>query len=130
MWDSSQVGVPGPVSTLLLTTRGRRTGKERHAPLLYVGRGDAYAVIGSKGGDPDDPVWYRNLQSHAECEIRVGAYRTKARARTLEGEERDAVWRDVVHRHPVFLKYQMRTDRQIPVILLEPIRAGADPVPT
>ncbi len=126
LWDSSPVGVPGPVATLLLTTKGRKTGKERHAPLLYLEREGAYVVIGSKGGNPDDPIWYLNLQSDAECDIRVGAYHTRARARTLESEEREAVWKEVVRKHPVYVKYQKRTGRQIPVILLEPIRTGAD----
>jgi deazaflavin-dependent oxidoreductase (nitroreductase family) len=121
MWDSSPVGVPGPVATLLLTTKGRTTGKERHAPLLYVDHEGAYVVIGSKGGSPDAPLWYRNLQDDAACEVRVGAYRTKARARILEGEERQLVWDKVTERHPVYLKYQKRTERRIPVILLEPI---------
>jgi len=120
MWDSSPVGVPGPVPTLLLTTIGRKSGKERHAPLLYVERRGAYVVIGSKGGNPDDPTWYRNLQSHPDCEVRVGALRTRARGRVLEGEEREAVWSEVVLKYPVYVKYQRRTDRQIPVILLEP----------
>jgi len=126
MWDSSAVGVPGPVPTLLLTTRGRKTGKERHAPLLYMERGGAYVVIGSKGGNPEDPVWYLNLQSDPACDIRVGAYRTRARARVLDGEEREVVWKEIVLKYPVYVKYQRRTDRQIPVIVLEPIRAEAD----
>jgi deazaflavin-dependent oxidoreductase (nitroreductase family) len=121
LWDSSPVGVPGPVTTLLLTTRGRKTGKARHVPLLYVENDDAYLVIGSKGGDPADPVWYLNLQDNAECEIRVATYRTKARARTLEGEERARAWNKVAAKHPVYEKYQARTKRQIPIVSLEPI---------
>jgi deazaflavin-dependent oxidoreductase (nitroreductase family) len=121
MWDSTPVGVPGPVPTLLLTTKGRKTGKERHVPLLYVDNEGSYLVVGSKGGHSQDPVWYLNLQENSECEIRVAKFRTKSRARTLEGEERERAWNKVVAQHPVYIKYQQRTERQIPLILLEPI---------
>jgi proline iminopeptidase len=121
MWDSSVVGVPGPVTTLLLTTMGRKTGKERHVPLLYVANEGAYLVIGSKGGNEVDPMWYLNLQDNSECEIRVGSLRTKARARTLAGEERERAWNKVVAKHAVYAKYQGRTERQIPIVSLDPI---------
>jgi deazaflavin-dependent oxidoreductase (nitroreductase family) len=121
LWDSSPVGVPGLVTTLLLTTKGRKTGQERHVPLLYIDNQGSYLVIGSKGGYPSDPLWYSNLQENAECEIRVGSFRSKARARTLEGAERARAWNQATRKHPVYLKYQARTQRQIPVVLLEPI---------
>ena len=121
LWDSSPVGVPGPVTTLLLTTKGRKTGKERHAPLLYLAHDEGYIVIGSKGGSRTDPTWYLNLLEDADCEIRVGAFRAKARARFLAGEERTREWNKVTAKHSVYAKYQARTDRQIPVILLAPI---------
>ena len=104
MWDSSIVGVPGPVRTLLLTTRGRKSGKSRHAALLYIEHDGAYLVVGSKGGLPKHPVWYLNLQAEPECEIRVASLHTKAVARTLEGEERDRVWKKFTDEQPVYLK--------------------------
>lgn len=122
MWDSSPLGVPGPVTTLLLTTVGRKTGKARHVPLLYVDNGDSYLIIGSKGGNPEDPIWFLNLQESPECEIRVAAFRSKARARTLEGEERERAWKKITERHPTYLKYQARAPRQIPVVQLDPIK--------
>lgn len=122
-WDSSPVGVPGPVTTLLLTTKGRKSGKERHVPLLYVDADNSYLVIGSKGGNPTDPVWYLNLQETPDCEIRVGALRSRARARTLSGEERERAWQKITERHPVYLKYQSRAARQIPVIQIDPVAA-------
>lgn len=122
MWDSTPVGVPGPVTTLLLTTKGRKSGKERHVPLLYVENDGSYLVIGSKGGNPTDPVWYLNLLETPECEIRVASYRTKARARTLEGKERERAWKRITDRHSTYEKYQARTERQIPVVQLEPIQ--------
>jgi deazaflavin-dependent oxidoreductase (nitroreductase family) len=121
MWDSSVVGVPGPVTTLLLTTTGRKSGEERHVPLLYVDNDGTYLVVGSKGGHPSDPIWYLNLQAEPRCEIRVGRFRSKAVARTLEGEERARLWKKVTDRHDVYKKYQARTDRQIPLVLLEPV---------
>ena len=121
MWDSSPVGIPGFVPTLLLTTKGRKSGKERHAPLLYVDHDGAYIVVGSKGGNPEDPLWYLNLQDNPECEIRVGAHRTKARARIVAGDERERLWDKVSAQYPIYLKYQSRTERRIPLIVLEPI---------
>lgn len=122
MWDSSPLGVPGPVTTLLLTTVGRKTGKARHVPLLYVDNGDSYLVIGSKGGNPEHPIWFLNLQESPECEIRVAAFHGKARARTLEGDERERAWKKISERHPTYLKYQARAERQIPVVQLDPIK--------
>jgi deazaflavin-dependent oxidoreductase (nitroreductase family) len=121
MWDSTPVGIPGPVTTLLLTTTGRKTGKPRHVPLLYVDNDGSYLIIGSKGGNETDPVWYLNLLDSPECEIRVSTYRTKAKARVLTGEERAAAWAKVTAQHPVYNKYQGRTGRQIPVVLIEPV---------
>jgi deazaflavin-dependent oxidoreductase (nitroreductase family) len=121
MWDARPVGLPGEVTTLLLTTIGRKSGEERHVPLLYVDYGDAYLIMGSKGGNVDHPVWYLNLQANPECEIRVSTLRTRARARTLEGAERAEAWAKVAERHPTYAKYQARTEREIPVVLLEPI---------
>jgi deazaflavin-dependent oxidoreductase (nitroreductase family) len=121
MWDSTPVGIPGPVTTLLLTTTGRKTGKPRHVPLLYVDNGGSYLIIGSKGGNETDPVWYLNLLDNPDCEIRVSTYRTKAKARVLADEERAAAWAKVTAQHPVYNKYQGRTERQIPVILIQPV---------
>jgi deazaflavin-dependent oxidoreductase (nitroreductase family) len=119
MWDSSVVGVPGPVPTLLLTTRGRKSGEERHVPLLYVAHDDGWLIMGSKGGAEADPAWYLNLQAEPKCEIRVGKLHTAAIARTLQGEERERLWREVTERFPVYNKYQSRTERKIPLVLLE-----------
>jgi deazaflavin-dependent oxidoreductase (nitroreductase family) len=121
LWDARPLGLDGPVTTLLLTTVGRRSGEPRHAPLLYVEDGNGYLVIGSKGGNVDHPVWFMNLRENPECEIRVAALRTKARARVLEGEERNRAWEKITGRHRVYAKYQARAKREIPVVRLEPI---------
>jgi deazaflavin-dependent oxidoreductase (nitroreductase family) len=83
--------------------------------------GDSYLIIGSKGGNATDPVWYLNLQEDPSCEIRVSTLQTKAKARFLEGEERDKAWAKIIARHPVYLKYQARAERTIPVVQLEPV---------
>ncbi len=122
LWDARPVGLDGPVTTLLLTTIGRKSGEPRNVPLLYVDNGDNYLIIGSKGGNVDHPVWFLNLMANPECEIRVGAPPVKARARVLEGDERAAAWKKITDRHHVYAKYQARAEREIPVVALEPIR--------
>lgn len=123
MWDATPVGMPGLVTTLLLTTIGRKSGEPRHVPLLYVDDGDGYLVIGSKGGNADHPIWFLNLQANPECEIRVGAPPVKAVARILEGEEYSRAWDKVASKHANYGKYQARTERRIPVVRLEPVKA-------
>lgn len=120
MWDAGALGAGEAVSTLLLTTTGRKSGEPRHAPLLYVDDGDGYLIIGSKGGHADHPIWFLNLQADPDCEIRVAQRHTKARARILDGTEREAAWAKITARHVVYLKYQARAERQIPVVRLEP----------
>jgi len=121
MWDARPVGLSGMVTTLLLTTTGRKSGEKRHVPLLYVDDGDGYLIIGSKGGNVDHPVWFLNLQADPECEIRVGKPPVKARARVLEGAEREKAWAKITDLHHVYAKYQARAEREIPVVRLEPI---------
>ncbi len=121
MWDSSMAGGPGPLPTLLLTTRGRKSGEPRPAPLLYGPAGDGYVVIASKGGMPSHPLWYLNLQANPECELMVGPKAVSARARVAEGEERERLWRQMAEMYPPYDTYQKNAgDRVIPVVVLEP----------
>ncbi len=124
MWDARPVGLPGEVTTLLLTTIGRKSGEPRHVPLLYVDHGPNFLIMGSKGGNTDHPIWFLNLQANPECEIRVSTLHTKAKARVLEGAERAEAWAKVTARHPTYAKYQSRTEREIPLVLLEPIEGA------
>ena len=119
MWDSTKAGGPGELPTLLLDTRGRRTGERRLSPVLYGRAGDAWVIIASKGGYPDHPHWYLNLVDHPECEIQVGAEHHHVKARTAEGEERAALWASMLAMYPPYADYEARTDRQIPVVVLE-----------
>lgn len=120
-WDSTPLGGPGVLPTLLLTTKGRKTGEPRALPLIYGTAGDSYVVIASKGGMPTHPLWFRNLEAEPECELQVATKKLKARARVAEGEERDRLWTRMAEIYPPYLDYQKATDRQIPVVVLDPI---------
>jgi deazaflavin-dependent oxidoreductase (nitroreductase family) len=106
---------------LLLRTVGKRTGQERTSALLYVPHGDAYAVIASKGGDPKHPGWYHNLVAHPDVEVQVGRKRIPVRARVAEGDERAKLWTraDEINKGG-YTSYQEKTDRVIPVVILDP----------
>jgi deazaflavin-dependent oxidoreductase (nitroreductase family) len=108
------------VPTLLLVAKGRTTGKPRTRPLIYERVGDAYVVVASMGGAPEHPAWYRNIVANPDCEIQVVRDVIPVRARTAEGEERERLWADMVGVLPQYAEYQARTDRQIPVVVLEP----------
>lgn len=109
---------PG-VFTLLLTTRGRRSGALRRTALIYGRSGDAYVVVASQGGDPRHPAWYLNLLAEPEAQVQVGAERFTARARTATAEEKARLWPTMTAIWPAYDDYQAKTDRDIPVVLLE-----------
>ena len=104
---------------LLLTTKGRKSGESRTTPLIYEQDGDNYVVVASKGGAPEDPDWYRNLEDEPNVELQVLDEVFPARARTAEGEERGRLWRLVNRQWPDYDSYQTKTDREIPVVVLE-----------
>ena len=102
-------------------TTGRKTGEPRALPLIYGTVGDSYVVIASKGGMPSHPIWYLNLEAHPECELQVGAKRLTARARVVEGEERERIWNQMVEVYPPYVDYKKATERIIPVVVLDPV---------
>lgn len=104
---------------LLLTTRGRKTGKERTSPLLFLRDGDRFYVVASKGGVPEHPAWYLNLVDQPKVQIQVGGETLTRVARTLTAEEKAAVWPKLVAMYKDYQMYQDRTDRSIPVVALE-----------
>ena len=105
---------------LLLTTTGARSGEPRTAPLVYSRDGDRYVVVASKGGAPTDPAWYRNLVANPTVTVEVGTETFQARASALTGgAERDRLYDQHAAPMPAFLEYQLRTERVIPVVLLE-----------
>jgi deazaflavin-dependent oxidoreductase (nitroreductase family) len=108
-------------TTLILTTTGRRSGEPRPSPLIYQEHGDAYVVVASKGGAPEHPAWYTNLLAAPEVDVQVLGDRFRARARTAAGEERAELWKLMAATWPAYDRYQERTDREIPVVVLERI---------
>jgi deazaflavin-dependent oxidoreductase (nitroreductase family) len=104
---------------LLLTTKGRKSGEPRTKPLIYEQDGDRYVVVASKGGAPEHPDWYQNLEQEQNVELQVLDEVFPARARTAEGEERERLWQLVNRQWPDYEGYQAKTDREIPVVVLE-----------
>ena len=109
------------VDTLLLTTRGRRSGKLRRTALIYGRDGDRYVVVASTGGGEHHPAWYLNLVDDPEVGVQVGPDRFTARARTATPEERAGRWKEMASIWPDYDRYQTKTDREIPVVILERI---------
>jgi deazaflavin-dependent oxidoreductase (nitroreductase family) len=105
--------------TLLLTTKGRKTGNATTTPLIYEQAGGDYVVVASKGGAPRHPGWYRNLVKNPEVEVQVKEAVFPARARLAEGDERARLWELVNRQWPDYDAYQERTEREIPVVVLE-----------
>jgi deazaflavin-dependent oxidoreductase (nitroreductase family) len=114
-------GKLGKMPMLLLTTTGRKSGRLRTQPLSYTRAGDGFAVIASKGGAPEHPLWYLNLQENPLAEVTVGPETRKVRARDAEGEERERLWRALADLFPGYDKYAQKTTRRIPVVVLEPV---------
>ena len=120
MWDSTFAGGPGKLPTLLLTTTGKKSGKESVMPLLYGKVDGGYAIVASKGGAPKHPGWYHNLKAQATVTVQVASDVFEASTRTADGAEREAIWAQMSEMYPPFNDYQAKTDRTIPVIVLEP----------
>jgi deazaflavin-dependent oxidoreductase (nitroreductase family) len=106
-------------TVLILTTRGRRSGIERSTPLIYGRHGDDYVVVASKGGAPEHPAWYLNLQQDPDVHVQVLGDRFPARARTASPQEKPELWETMVGRWPQYEQYQRRTSREIPVVILQ-----------
>lgn len=113
----------GGRAVVLLTTRGARSGKLRKVPLMRVEHEDAYAVVASLGGAPKHPVWYHNVQAEPHVELQDGTVTRDYDAREVTGEEKALWWERAVAAYPDYADYQRKTDREIPVFVLEP-RAG------
>jgi deazaflavin-dependent oxidoreductase (nitroreductase family) len=107
------------VPTLLLTTRGRKSGKLRRTALIYGRDGERYVVVASLGGAPQHPQWYLNLTRHPEVTVQVGAETFAARARTATPAEKPRLWQEMASIWPSYDTYQAKTTREIPVVVLE-----------
>jgi deazaflavin-dependent oxidoreductase (nitroreductase family) len=106
---------------VLLTMRGAKSGKIRKVPLMRVEHGGQYAVVASLGGAPKHPVWYYNLKADPKVKLQDGDVTSEFVARELEGDERELWWARSVEAWPDYANYQTKTDRVLPVFLLEPM---------
>ena len=106
--------------TLILTTTGRRSGQPRPHALIYGRDGGDYLVVASKGGAPQHPAWYLNLEANPEVEFQVKGDKMRAHARTATPEDKQKLWPTMTREWPAYDSYQKKTDRDIPVVILEP----------
>jgi deazaflavin-dependent oxidoreductase (nitroreductase family) len=104
---------------LLLTHRGARTGTERTNPLAYFRDGDRYVIVASKGGAPTNPDWYYNLKAHPDVSVEMGSETFAATATEASPDERPRLWELVTTSNQGFAEYETKTDRTIPVFVLE-----------
>jgi len=105
---------------VLVTVRGAKSGKLRYTPVMRVEHGGSYAMIASKGGAPEHPAWYHNLVANPHVELQDGTETKEYDAREVSGTERDEWWERSVAAYPPYAEYQTKTDRLIPVFVLEP----------
>ncbi|HET6210923.1 MAG TPA: nitroreductase family deazaflavin-dependent oxidoreductase [Jatrophihabitans sp.] len=108
------------VPTLLLTTKGRKSGEWRRTALIYGKHGSSYLLVASQGGADSHPAWYLNLTENPEVRVQVGADKFTARARTASEQEKPELWAAMVAIWPAYDEYQAKTQRPIPVVVLEP----------
>lgn len=109
------------VPVIVITSVGSESGKLRKNPVMRVQHGGAYAAVASKGGAPEHPSWYRNLVEHPRVEVQDGPVKGDFTARELDGDEREQWWQRAVEVWPDYAAYQEKTDRRIPVFVLEPV---------
>ncbi len=107
---------------VIVTMRGARSGKIRKVPVMRVEHDGSYAVVASLGGAPQHPEWYHNMVANPDVELQDGPVAKPFRARVVEGEEREQWWERAVDAYPDYADYQRRTDRRIPVFVLDPVR--------
>jgi proline iminopeptidase len=118
-YDASAKGGPKIVASLLLTTIGRKSGTELQLPLFYGESPDGRVIVASKGGAPEHPAWYLNLEANPNVKVQVGADKYAARARTVTGAKRAELWALMGKVWPFYDDYQKKTPREIPVVVLE-----------
>lgn len=106
-------------TVLILTTIGRKSGEQRSTPLIYQPYGDDVLVVASNGGADQPPLWFRNIEANPEVQVQVKGDRYTARARTAGPDEKPDMWRTMAATWPAYDDYQRKTDREIPVVVLE-----------
>ncbi|WP_055637363.1 nitroreductase family deazaflavin-dependent oxidoreductase [Streptomyces griseoruber] len=110
------------LDTLLLTTRGRKSGNLRRTAVIYGRDGENVIVVGSNGGKPEHPLWYLNLVASPEAHVQIGEEHLDVRARTANAEEKPELWKLMTGIFPQYKSYQKKTTREIPVVILEPVK--------
>jgi deazaflavin-dependent oxidoreductase (nitroreductase family) len=111
---------PGAPPTLLLDHVGAKSGTARTTPLTYLRDGDDVVLVASKGGYPKNPAWFHNLRAHPDTTVQVGRAHRAVHARVATPEERERLWPKVVDLYSGYADYQRRTEREIPLVILEP----------
>jgi F420H(2)-dependent quinone reductase len=111
---------PGLPPTLLLEHTGAKSGKRRISPLGYARDGENFILVASKGGYPRNPAWFHNLQAHPDTTVQVGSHRLPVHARVADAAEHERLWPVVVAVYKGYDDYQARTEREIPLVILEP----------
>ncbi len=117
-------GRMGNSPILLLNTTGRKSGKRRTSPLLYVMDGEDFVIIASKGGAPTHPAWYLNLKADPDASVEVGDREVRVRAEEADPEEKVRLWQKMVEMYPTYDDYQRKTKREIPLLILHPVEGG------
>lgn len=118
--SGGRIGAWLGLPTLLLTFTGRKSGKTYSTPLVYFEDGGSYVVVGSDGAAKRDPQWWKNLRVNPTGSVRVGRKRHEVRARLATGEERERLWEIGKRVNPMWAKYQAKTERELPVVVLTP----------
>ena len=117
-------GRMGKSPILLLNTVGRKTGRKRTSPLLYVMDGEDFVIIASKGGAPTHPAWYLNLKANPDATVEVGDREVRVRAEEVDSEEKVRLWQKMIEMYPTYDDYQTKTKREIPLLVLRPVEGG------
>jgi deazaflavin-dependent oxidoreductase (nitroreductase family) len=114
-------GRMGKSPILLLNTVGRKTGRKRSSPLLYVIDGEDFVIIASKGGAAAHPAWYLNLSANPEATVEIGDREVRVEAEVADPEEKARLWQKMVKMYPTYDDYQRKTEREIPLLILRPV---------
>jgi F420H(2)-dependent quinone reductase len=117
-------GRMGKSPILLLNTVGRKTGRKRTTPLLYVMDGEDFVIIASKGGAVTHPAWYLNLRANPDATVEIGDREVQVEAGVADPEEKARLWEKMVEMYPTYDDYQRKTEREIPLLVLRPVERG------
>ncbi len=118
--DFSQFGGPEKTPCLILEVTGRKSGAPQRVPLIYGKDGNGFVIIASKGGAPEHPAWFLNIEAHPELKFQVADKKYRGKARLAESPERERLYDMMAKIYPPYVEYQKKTERRIPVVVLEP----------